>query len=64
MARRPGPPGVTRTNATRTSEGREIAQELEEVAADVDRTEVQLGAVLTELRTISARLDALERGRS
>lgn len=42
----------------------EVAEEIEDVAEDVERTEVTLAAVLTELRTISARLDALERDRS
>jgi voltage-gated potassium channel len=41
----------------------EVEQEMEEVSADVGRTEVQLGAVLEELRAISSRLDALERDR-
>jgi voltage-gated potassium channel len=40
-----------------------VERELEVVSADVDRTEAQLQAVLTELRSISARLDALERDR-
>jgi voltage-gated potassium channel len=43
--------------------GEQVEQELEEVSADVGRTEVQLAAVLAELRAISARLDALERDR-
>lgn len=42
----------------------EVAEEIEDVAEDVERTEVTLTAVLAELRTISARLDALERDRS
>lgn len=42
----------------------EVAEEIEHVAEDVERTEGTLTAVLTELRTISARLDALERDRS
>ena len=42
----------------------EVSDDLEEVAEDVERTEVQLAQVLVELRTISARLDALERDRS
>jgi voltage-gated potassium channel len=42
----------------------EVSEEIEDVAEDVERTEVTLAAVLTELRTISARLDALERDRS
>ena len=37
--------------------GREVARE---VAEDVGRTEAQLAAVLTELRALHARLDALE----
>jgi voltage-gated potassium channel len=42
-----------------------VGRELDEVSADVDRAEVQLTAVLVELRAINARLDALERaGRS
>ncbi|MHA6779910.1 potassium channel family protein [Pseudonocardia saturnea] len=35
----------------------------QEVAEDIEDVEGQLGAVLAELRTISARLDALERDR-
>jgi voltage-gated potassium channel len=42
----------------------EVSDEIEDVAEDVERTEVALAAVLDELRTISARLDALERDRS
>ncbi|MCX6462651.1 MAG: ion channel [Pseudonocardiales bacterium] len=42
----------------------DVSDDIEEVAEDVERTEVQLAAVLAELRTISARLDALERDRS
>jgi voltage-gated potassium channel len=42
----------------------EVADEIEEVADDVERADVTLAAVLAELRTISARLDALERDRS
>ena len=42
----------------------DVSDDLEEVAEDVERTEVQLAQVLAELRTISARLDALERDRS
>lgn len=42
----------------------EVTEEIEDVAEDVERTEVQLAAVLAELRTISARLDALERSRT
>ncbi len=48
--------------------GREVSEEIEEdldeVAQDVERTEVQLAAVLAELRTVSARLAELERARS
>jgi voltage-gated potassium channel len=40
-----------------------VEQDLEEVSVDVGRTEVQLAAVLAELRAISSRLDALERDR-
>jgi voltage-gated potassium channel len=43
--------------------GASVEQELEEVSADVNRTEAQLAAVLAELRSISARLDVLERDR-
>lgn len=42
------------------SSGAAVGRELDEVSADVDRAEVQLTAVLAELRTISARLDSLE----
>jgi voltage-gated potassium channel len=38
-----------------------VERELDEVSADVNRAEVQLAAVLAELRAINARLDALER---
>jgi voltage-gated potassium channel len=38
-----------------------VERELDEVSADVNRAEVQLAAVLVELRAINARLDALER---
>jgi voltage-gated potassium channel len=38
-----------------------VERELGEVSADVGRAEVQLAAVLAELREITARLDALER---
>ncbi|OLT01573.1 ion transporter [Pseudonocardia sp. CNS-004] len=38
-----------------------VERELDEVSADVDRAEVQLAAVLVELRAINARLEALER---
>jgi voltage-gated potassium channel len=41
--------------------GAAVERELDEVSADVDRAEAQLGAVLAELRAINARLDALER---
>lgn len=55
---------VRRTGAEISEEIAEgVEQELEEVSADVGRTEAQLAAVLAELRAISARLDALERGR-
>jgi voltage-gated potassium channel len=55
---------VRRTGAEVSEEiAEEVEQELEEVSADVGRTEAQLAAVLAELRTISARLDALERDR-
>ena len=55
---------VRRTGAEVTEEiAEEVGQELEEVSADVGRTEAQLAAVLTELRAISDRLDALERDR-
>jgi hypothetical protein len=40
-----------------------VEQELEEVSADVGRTEAQLALVLAELRSITVRLDALERDR-
>jgi len=43
--------------------GEQVADEVEEVAVDVERAEGQLAAVLAELRSISARLDALERDR-
>jgi voltage-gated potassium channel len=52
---------VRRTGADVT-EG--VEEELEAVAADVGRTEAQLDAVLAELRSISARLDELERDRN
>jgi voltage-gated potassium channel len=42
----------------------EVSEDVEEVAEDVERAEVTLAAVLAELRSISARLDALERDRS
>ncbi|OZM84174.1 potassium channel family protein [Pseudonocardia sp. MH-G8] len=41
--------------------GSAVERELGEVSADVGRTEAQLAAVLTELREINARLEALER---
>jgi voltage-gated potassium channel len=41
--------------------GAAVERELDEVSADVDRAEAQLAAVLAELRSINARLDALER---
>lgn len=44
--------------------GAEVAEDIEDVAEDVERTEVALAAVLAELRSISARLDALEHDRS
>jgi voltage-gated potassium channel len=40
--------------------GAAVERELDEVSADVNRTEVQLAAVLVELRALNARLDALE----
>jgi voltage-gated potassium channel len=43
--------------------GERVADEVEEVAEDVGRTELQLAAVLDELRALNARLDALERVR-
>jgi voltage-gated potassium channel len=43
--------------------GEQVSEEVEEVSADVEATQVQLADVLAELRTISARLDALERDR-
>jgi voltage-gated potassium channel len=43
--------------------GELVSEEVEEVSADVEATQVQLADVLAELRTISARLDALERDR-
>jgi len=39
----------------------EVSEEVEEVSTDVEATQAQLVEVLAELRTISARLDALER---
>jgi voltage-gated potassium channel len=44
--------------------GEQVSDDVEEVEADVEATQVQLAEVLAELRSISARLDALERGRS
>ncbi|MGH3588184.1 MAG: ion channel [Pseudonocardia sp.] len=41
--------------------GAAVERELDEVSADVGRTEAQLAAVLTELREVRAQLDALER---
>jgi voltage-gated potassium channel len=41
--------------------GAAVERELDEVSADVNRAEVQLSAVLAELREINTRLDALER---
>jgi voltage-gated potassium channel len=43
--------------------GEQMSEEVEEVSADVEAAQVQLADVLAELRTISARLDALERDR-
>jgi voltage-gated potassium channel len=42
---------------------RQVSEEVEEVSSDVEAAQVQLTEVLAELRTISARLDALERDR-
>ena len=42
----------------------EEVEEVEEVSTDVEATQAQLADVLAELRTISARLDALERDRA
>jgi voltage-gated potassium channel len=41
----------------------ESLRRTEEVAQDLEQTEAQLAAVLAELKSISARLDALERDR-
>ncbi len=41
----------------------QVGEDVEQVEADVEATQVQLAEVLAELRSISARLDALERGR-
>jgi voltage-gated potassium channel len=43
--------------------GEKVAGEVEEVAEDVQRAEGQLAAVPAELRSINARLDAVERDR-
>jgi voltage-gated potassium channel len=43
------------------SAGAVVKGDVEEVAAEVGRTEAQLAEVLAELRAVSARLDALER---
>ena len=43
--------------------GAVVTEDVEQVAAEVGRAEVQLAEVLAELRAISARLDALERDR-
>jgi voltage-gated potassium channel len=40
----------------------QVSEDVEEVSEDVEATQVQLAEVLAELRRISARLDALERG--
>jgi voltage-gated potassium channel len=42
---------------------RQVSEEVEEVSSDVEAAQRQLAEVLAELRTISARLDALERDR-
>ena len=44
--------------------GEQVSDEVEEVSDDVEATRAQLAEVLVELRTISARLEALERGRA
>jgi voltage-gated potassium channel len=44
--------------------GEQVSEEVEEVSGDVEETQAQLAQVLAELRTISDRLDALERGRT
>jgi voltage-gated potassium channel len=41
----------------------EVSEEVEEVSSDVEATQAQLAVVVEELRTISARLAALERDR-
>jgi voltage-gated potassium channel len=41
----------------------QVSEDVEEVSSDVEAAQVQLTEVLAELRTISARLDALERDR-
>ena len=43
--------------------GEQVSEDVEEVSSDVEAAQVQLVEVLTELRRISARLDALERDR-
>ena len=43
-----------------SEEVEEVSEDVEEVSEDVEATRVQLAEVLAELRTISARLDALE----
>ena len=43
--------------------GEQVSEEVEDVSTDVEATRAQLADVLAELRTISARLDALERDR-
>ena len=48
-------------NVRRT--GEQVSEEVEDVSTDVEATRAQLADVLAELRTISARLDALERDR-
>jgi voltage-gated potassium channel len=40
--------------------GEQVAEDVEEVAEDVAQAEASLAVVLAELRSISARLDALE----
>ncbi|MEJ3652215.1 potassium channel family protein [Actinomycetes bacterium KLBMP 9759] len=52
---------VANLRSSTVEAAREVEEELQEVSADVGRTEAQLDTVLAELRTISARLDALER---
>ena len=48
-------------NLRRTEQ--QVSEDVEEVSSDVEAAQVQLAEVLAELRTISARLDALERDR-